>query len=248
MEGNDNPYKILGIDEQASVSEIKKAYRKLALKHHPDRQTTEIDRKTATDKFAKISGAYEMLSDEEERRKYDSLKGSPFGNNATEFTRGEVPSNYTYTGESTGRPNARTKTYTYFSSPAGSSKRSHKVPKPKSSDPESTYESSFQFQDPEVLFRQMFGGRMPVGDSSEKQTSTSKGKTTRKSQPMSMSSNTRTIRHPDGRVETITETVVVHADGSTERHSSKTVGPFRNPMVNQRIGGPRVVSQVTTSC
>ena len=72
MENGDDPYQVLGISKDATESEIKKAYRKLALKHHPDKQTTEERRKQASEVFAKISNAYEILSDPQKRREYDN--------------------------------------------------------------------------------------------------------------------------------------------------------------------------------
>lgn len=61
-------YKILGLDKSASQSEIKKAYRKLARKHHPDVNPND---KEAEKKFKEINEANEVLSDPEKRKKYD---------------------------------------------------------------------------------------------------------------------------------------------------------------------------------
>ncbi len=63
-------YEILGVDKNATKEEIKKAYRKLALKYHPDRNPGD---KNAEEKFKDITEAYEVLSDEEKRKKYDQL-------------------------------------------------------------------------------------------------------------------------------------------------------------------------------
>jgi curved DNA-binding protein len=68
-------YKTLGIDKDASDSEIKKAYRKLAMKYHPDH--TKGD-KTAEEKFKKISEAYAVLSDPEKRKQYDTYGSADF--------------------------------------------------------------------------------------------------------------------------------------------------------------------------
>ena len=68
-------YKILGVEKSASDSEIKKAYRKLAMKYHPDH--TKGD-KNAEEKFKKISEAYAVLSDKEKRQHYDTYGSSDF--------------------------------------------------------------------------------------------------------------------------------------------------------------------------
>ena len=61
-------YEILGIVRSASQDEIKKAYRKIALKYHPDRNQGD---KVAEDKFKEAASAYEVLSDEVKRSNYD---------------------------------------------------------------------------------------------------------------------------------------------------------------------------------
>ncbi|KAK2972141.1 hypothetical protein RJ640_007202 [Escallonia rubra] len=63
-------YKILGVSKTASVSEIKKAYKKLALQWHPDKNVD--NREEAEAKFREIAAAYEVLGDEEKRTRYDS--------------------------------------------------------------------------------------------------------------------------------------------------------------------------------
>ncbi len=62
-------YEILGVDKNASQDEIKKTYRKLARKYHPD--TAAGDKKAAEEKFKEISEAYEVLSDPKKRQEYD---------------------------------------------------------------------------------------------------------------------------------------------------------------------------------
>ena len=71
MQAGDNPYEILGVKEDASTSEIRKEYRKLAVLHHPDKQPTEEGREKAHHIFAKIACAYELLSDDDNRKEYD---------------------------------------------------------------------------------------------------------------------------------------------------------------------------------
>ena len=63
-------YEILGVGKTASDDEIKKAYRKLAMKHHPDRNQGEAS-KAAEEKFKEAKEAYEMLSDPQKRAAYD---------------------------------------------------------------------------------------------------------------------------------------------------------------------------------
>jgi len=67
-EGFKDYYAVLGVDKTASQDEIKKAYRKLARKLHPD---LNPDDKTAEEKFKELNEANEVLSDEQKRRKYD---------------------------------------------------------------------------------------------------------------------------------------------------------------------------------
>jgi curved DNA-binding protein len=68
-------YKLLGVSKNASEDEIKKAYRKLAMKYHPDHAK---DDKSAEEKFKKISEAYAVLSDKEKRKQYDEFGSSGF--------------------------------------------------------------------------------------------------------------------------------------------------------------------------
>lgn len=68
-------YKILGVEKNAGGDDIKKAYRKLALKYHPDRNPNN---KEAEEKFKKISEAYAVLSDAEKRKQYDSYGSDTF--------------------------------------------------------------------------------------------------------------------------------------------------------------------------
>ena len=63
-------YKILGVERKASADDIRKAYRKLAMQHHPDKNPGD---KKAEDRFKEINEAYQVLSDEKKRARYDQL-------------------------------------------------------------------------------------------------------------------------------------------------------------------------------
>lgn len=90
-------YKILGVSKTASISEIKKAYKKLALQWHPDKNVE--NREEAEAKFREIAGAYEVLGDEDKRTRYDNGEDvedvgmgsggggfNPFGGGGQQFT------------------------------------------------------------------------------------------------------------------------------------------------------------------
>lgn len=68
-----DPYSVLGVSKSATQDEIKKAYRKLAMQYHPDKNKGD---KKAEDKFKEIGSAYEVLGDAKKRKEYDTFGGA----------------------------------------------------------------------------------------------------------------------------------------------------------------------------
>jgi len=78
-------YEVLGVDRQAEPDAIKKAYRKLAATHHPDKNPGD---KTAEEKFKELGEAYEALSDPQKRAAYDQYGHAAFDRRSSPFARG----------------------------------------------------------------------------------------------------------------------------------------------------------------
>lgn len=99
MAANNDYYKTLGINKEASAEEIKRAYRKQALEWHPDRH--KDDKAAAEKKFKEINEAYQVLSDPQKKSMYDQYGASgstqnPFSG-GNPFGQGGGPFTYTYT-------------------------------------------------------------------------------------------------------------------------------------------------------
>jgi len=147
-------YKILEVSKNATNQDIKKAYRRLALKYHPDKNPP-TQKEEATTKFKLISQAYEVLSDETKRRTYDRR-----GNNAT-ASKSSSGKGYSYESPFSRYFEKRRRTYdtnpsSSSSSSAGqSSHRHHSY-----ADPFFT----FAFRSPEEVFREFFGASDPFSD------------------------------------------------------------------------------------
>lgn len=90
-------YKILGVEKTASTNEIKSKYRKLAKKYHPDLNPNDDQ---AQEKFKEISEAYEVLSDEKKRKKYDTFGSGYNFQGGQDFNPNDF--GYTYTTSSMG--------------------------------------------------------------------------------------------------------------------------------------------------
>jgi len=103
---NEDYYKILGVSKNSSADEIKRAYRKLAVQYHPDKNKE----KGATDKFKEVTKAYEVLGDPQKRQQYDQFgaaafeqggfggaQGGPFGGFGGAQQGKYGPFSYTYT-------------------------------------------------------------------------------------------------------------------------------------------------------
>jgi len=90
-------YKTLGVDRKATADEIKKAYRKLAMKYHPDRNKGNRE---AEEKFKDINEAYEVLGDAKKRARYDQ-----FGDSYSQYqARGGAPGGFDWSQWTSGAP------------------------------------------------------------------------------------------------------------------------------------------------
>jgi DnaJ-class molecular chaperone len=244
MDESDDPYTILGLKQDASAADIKKAYRTLALKNHPDKQCNEADREKASAIFSKIAAAYEILSDEEERKQYDMRKkygGAPGTRYTT--TSDSTPSSPTASHRTT-RVNkspsrtSRTTTYSNVQPPeSGTFKFSYDPSKVRSSNPYDIFKEVFGSD-----FKKAYPGAELSPSKSQRSrgvplspksvnitsptTSPRKGSVTKaipqrqvavdSDDVVSLSKSTKTICHDDGSVEVITETTTTTADGKTK--------------------------------
>lgn len=92
-------YKILGVEKDATEKQIKSAYRKLAKKYHPD---LNPDDKVSQEKFKEVNEAYEVLSDKEKRKRYDTFGSSYDFSQGTNFDPRDFGYTYTSTGSGAG--------------------------------------------------------------------------------------------------------------------------------------------------
>ena len=80
---NKNPYEVLGVDKSSSDADIKKAYHKLVMKYHPDKNPGD---KEAEEKFKEVNNAFEILKDPQKRAAYDRYGDSAFANGGSGFS------------------------------------------------------------------------------------------------------------------------------------------------------------------
>jgi curved DNA-binding protein CbpA len=230
MEQGDDPYKILGVSKTADADEIKKAYRKLALKNHPDKQRTDEAREQANSIFARIAAAYEITSDPTKRRDYDALQTG-----RTKTTRGYDPKRHPVNfsdpyevfkrafeerfgvaypgaeydhlepngkGDNAGTGNKEVSRKTLQNGNSKSKGRNQEGNSPKSN----KSGTAANKKDNNVLAllkpndRQLTASTRAPNDNC----------------PNSMKTTTRQVKHKDGVVETIEETTITRPDGSTE--------------------------------
>ena len=94
-------YEVLGVSKSASDDEIKKAYRKLAIKYHPDKNPGD---KQAEEKFKEATEAYEVLNDKQKRARYDQFGHAGVGGDSNPFGAGGNPfgnaGNFNFNGQS----------------------------------------------------------------------------------------------------------------------------------------------------
>jgi len=156
-------YKILEVSRNATNQDIKKAYRRLALKYHPDKNPAS-QKEEATNKFKLISQAYEVLSDETKRRTYDrrgnaTSKSSSFASGSPAKSYGNSSS---YESPFSRYFEKRRRTYDTppSSSSQSSSRHHHHHHHNHYTDPF----FSFAFRSPEEVFNEFFGASDPFSD------------------------------------------------------------------------------------
>ncbi len=135
---NKDPYKILGVEKTATDKEIKAAYRKLALKWHPDKHKGDKD---AEEKFKEINAAYEIISDPKKRQQYDAF-GSAGGGSG--FGAGGFQGGFDFTGFSGGAGGFADIFESFFGGNAGRSSTRGRSARVRGNDIEASIEINFE--------------------------------------------------------------------------------------------------------
>lgn len=155
-------YSVLGVSKTASTEDIKKAYKKLARKWHPDKNPANQDE--ATRKFKQVSEAYQVLVDDKKRRVYDlggNQEASGGGQNREQqraytydFPR---PSDFDY-------PDTRRRKFEFDEFDSAGIRRTRIRRDGVYADPFGTQHPNFVFKEPDDVFKEFFGGRDPFAD------------------------------------------------------------------------------------
>jgi len=159
-------YAVLGVSRKASTDDIKKAYKKLARKWHPDKNPDNSEE--ATRKFKEVSEAYQVLVDDSKRRIYDNEGKDGLSGNGGSRRREQNKNNYDFPRpsdfdypETNGNRkfNFRNDIFEDFGNFDGAKNRRYK----RNSNRNDTG-FSFTFKDPEDVFREFFGSHDPFAD------------------------------------------------------------------------------------
>lgn len=227
MEEGDCPYEILGVTKTASAADIKKAYRHLALKTHPDKNPS------IANVFAKISSAYDLVSDPQKRKNYDisqkaGMKG--FHRNQAYNNDLEKTKNFSSTTPKSSKKSEGPKSFAQkMASETSCESTMNKDGTKRSRKTKIVYTASGP--------QRTTSTKTITPTKSPKQTSTVKNSTLRtnvstptgkkkanssKKGVQSRSENLRTKQHKNGHTEIIKETITTYFDGRVEKSSEST--------------------------
>ena len=162
-------YNVLGVSKTASTEDIKKAYKKLAKKWHPDKNPN--NQEEATRKFKQVSEAYQVLVDDNKRRIYDLGGHQDAGAGGGQNRGREQQKAYTYDfprPSDFDYPDTRRRKFEFddFDSPGAGIRRTRIRRDGVFADPFGTHHAHahFVFKDPDDVFKEFFGGTDPFAD------------------------------------------------------------------------------------
>ena len=241
MDQGDDPYKLLCVSKDATEAEVKKSYRKLALQHHPDRQTDEDARAKAQHIFAQIAGAYEILMDPRLRKEYDetqkeqaqstgSARGFDQQNTSVQFNdpyevfKRNFKDEFGFEYPGAKFDFAEVPEHKRIKNKAKNTKlltNGEPIEEPKKKNgKQSGAKDNGKSDEPKksgilTLFRGNKDKQL-ANKNDENQLATTAPKQEANNRPTSMETNTKQIEHEDGTIETVTEITITRPDGSTE--------------------------------